>query len=328
MAPHILTGLMSLVAVGCAGWAFAAHGGRWSARLDVLTHFLPAIAIAAALAVLYAAVAEGPLAKLALAAFGGGGALMAGWLIAPEYLARRGRVAPPGAPGEIKLIQFNAWRRNCDLEGTIAWLLAQDADVIVLQEADAIGPLLRLRSAFHATSDGCSVMIFSKAVPVVLDIPTPSDKRIRPPAAGVTLRDARGEFTVIGTHYVWPVFGGLQQSQGRGLARLLAQFPTERLILTGDFNSTPWSFARRHEDVLFGLERRTRGLFTWPARDLPKRGARTPFPLLPIDHVYAGAGWLTVQVKRGPRLGSDHYPVIVTLAPSPESSAGLSQGAL
>ena len=317
MAPPILTGLMLLIAVGCAGWAFAAQGGRWSARMDVLTHFLPAVMIAAAFTVLYAAIAETPLAKLALVGFGGAAALMAGWLIAPEYLARRGPAATAGAPGQIKLIQFNAWRRNRDLDGSIAWLLAQDADVIVLQEADAIGPLLRLRSAYHATTAGCSVMIFSKAAPVLLDIPTPSDKRLRPPAAGVTLRDAHGEFTVVGTHYVWPVFGGLQQSQGRGLARLLAQFPKDRLILTGDFNSTPWSFARRHEDALFGLERRTRGLFTWPAWDLPKRGARTPFPLLPIDHVYAGSDWRTVQVERGPRLGSDHYPVIVTLAPLP-----------
>ena len=38
--------------------------------------------------------------------------------------------------------------------------------------------------------------------------------------------------------------------------------------------------------------------------------------VLPIDHVYAGPGWRTVSVQRGPKLGSDHYPVIVTLAPS------------
>ena len=315
--PPILTGLMLLMAVGCAGWAFAAHCGRWSARLDVLTHFLPIVMILAALTVLYAAFAEALLAQLALIGFGGAGGLMAGWLIAPEYLARRGPAAPAGRAGQIKLVQLNAWRRNQDLDGTIAWLLAQDADVIVLQEADVIGALLRVRSAYHVTAAGCSVVILSKAAPILLDIPTPSDKRLRPPATGITLRDDWGDFTVIGTHYAWPVFGELQQSQGRGLARLLAEFPSERLILTGDFNSTPWSFSRRREDAMFGLERRTRGLFTWPAWDLPKRGAHAPLPLLPIDHVYAGSGWRTVQVERGPRLGSDHYPVIVTLAPSP-----------
>lgn len=308
---------MLLVAVGCAGWAFAAHGGRWSARLDVLTHFLPAVMVAAAMTVLYAAFAQPLLAKLALIGFGSAGVILAGWLIAPEYLARRAPDVAAGAPGQIKLIQLNAWRENQDPEGTVKWLLAQDADVIVLEEVNAVGPLLKLRSAYYATCDGCTVMIFSKTEPVVLDIPTPDDRRLRPPSAGVTLHDARGDFTIIGTHYAWPVHGQLQQSQGRGVARLLAQFPNERLILAGDFNSTPWSFSRRREDAMFGLERRTRGLFTWPAREVPRRGGGTPFPLLPIDHVYAGPGWRTVKVERGPRLGSDHYPVIVTLAPSP-----------
>ncbi|MBN8964392.1 MAG: endonuclease/exonuclease/phosphatase family protein, partial [Rhizobiales bacterium] len=32
----------------------------------------------------------------------------------------------------------------------------------------------------------------------------------------------------------------------------------EPLILAGDFNCTPWSFSRRREDAMFGLERRTR----------------------------------------------------------------------
>ena len=41
-----------------------------------------------------------------------------------------------------------------------------------------------------------------------------------------------------------------------------------------------------------------------------------PFPFLPIDHVYAGRDWRTVRVQRGPRLDSDHYPVIVRLAPA------------
>ena len=64
---------------------------------------------------------------------------------------------------------------------------------------------------------------------------------------------------------------------------------------------------------MFGLERRTKALFSWPAY----LGAKVPFPFLPIDHVYAGKAWRTVSVKRGPRLGSDHYPVFVTLARVP-----------
>ena len=39
-----------------------------------------------------------------------------------------------------------------------------------------------------------------------------------------------------------------------------------------------------------------------------------PLPFLAIDHVYAGAAWRTVSVERGPARGSDHFPVVVTLA--------------
>ena len=71
------------------------------------------------------------------------------------------------------------------------------------------------------------------------------------------------------------------------------------------------------ENVLMGgyLIRRDRALFTWPAQQDSRLRWLGLFPILPIDHVYAGPGWATVKVERGPRLGSDHYPVIVTLAP-------------
>ena len=95
------------------------------------------------------------------------------------------------------------------------------------------------------------------------------------------------------------------------LQELMKGRPREHVILVGDFNSTPWSFARRREETALGLERRTRILPTYPANG--------PFgvALLPIDHVYAGPGWGTVSINRGPRLGSDHYPIVAVLAPRP-----------
>lgn len=309
---------MTLLAIGCAGWAFAAHGGRWSIRLDVLTHFAPLLLAGAALSLAYAFTVQPGLTRNWLFGFSLLGVVLSGALVVPEYLRPMTPLAPADSPGQIKLIQFNAWRNNRSLPATIDWLAAQDADIIVLEEAEYIGTALHKRLPdYHVTCAGCTVSIFSKAVPVASDVPIPAEQMVRPPVAGATFRDARGEFTVFGVHYVWPVHGGFQQAQGRVIARMLAHFPKQRLILTGDLNSTPWSFSRRREDALFGLERRTRALFTWPVRDTPIKGMETLFPLLPIDQIYAGPGWRTVKVERGPRLGSDHYPVIITLAPSP-----------
>jgi endonuclease/exonuclease/phosphatase (EEP) superfamily protein YafD len=93
------------------------------------------------------------------------------------------------------------------------------------------------------------------------------------------------------------------------------------MILAGDFNSTPWSFARREDDRRFGLIRRDRAMWSWPAEFVGPHGFQAPFPFLPIDHIYAGPGWATVSVSRGPRLGSDHYPLIAVLAPVAPSFA-------
>ncbi|WP_312165303.1 endonuclease/exonuclease/phosphatase family protein [Phenylobacterium sp.] len=312
-----LTSLMILLALGCAGWALAAQGGRWSVRLDVLTHFAPLLLALALVPPLYALVFERGQARAALLAISAVGVAASGLMVMPEYLRPTSEPIAEGAPGQIKLIQFNAWERNSRQAETIRWLRAQDPDILVIEEATLIGPALREAfDDYHVSCGRCSVMILSKAEPVARDVPVPpSADHIRPPIAGATFHDARGEFSVFGTHYTWPIYGGWQQAQGRVIAGLLDQFPKDRLILTGDFNSTPWSFSRRREDQMFGLERRTRALFSWPA-DRGPAGTGLPFGLLPIDHVYAGPGWRTVKIERGPLLGSDHYPVIVTLAPS------------
>ena len=314
----LITRLMALAALGCAGWALAAQGGRWSVRLDVLTHFAPMLLALSLVPAIYGLVFERRGARLLLVGASTVAIAACAVLIAPEYLRPTSSPVPDGAPGEIKLIQFNAWERNSRQGETIRWLRAQDPDILIVEEASLIAPALkRAFAGYHVSCGDCSVIILSKAEPISRDVPVPPvADNIRPPIAGATFRDAHGEFSVFGTHYTWPVYGGWQQAQGRVVSGLLARFPKDRLILTGDFNSTPWSFSRRREDAMFGLERRTRGLFSWPA-DRWIAGMGLPIALLPIDHVYAGPGWRTVRAERGPRLGSDHYPVIITLSPSP-----------
>jgi len=97
---------------------------------------------------------------------------------------------------------------------------------------------------------------------------------------------------------------------------MVSEHSKDRLIIVGDFNSTPWSFGRRRDDARLGVLRRTRNLFSWPAERVSHNKLPAPFPVLPIDHIYAGRGWATVSVRRGPRLGSDHYPVVAVLAPA------------
>lgn len=310
----LLTTFAAILGLICAMAAVAAHGGRWSPRLDVLTHFAPFWLCGGLLVAIYA-LTETDGVRRGLLFLALVGVAASGLLIAPEYIRPDPPKAAPGARGELKLIQFNVWGRNRDLAATIDWIVRQDPDVVVLEQSRAAWPLLAKATGYHVARGTDDLVILSKRAPVSSGVTLPPGGWAVPPLARATFEDAHGAFTVVGVHYIWPVFGGYQQAQGRATSMLLRQFPRERLILTGDFNSTPWSFSRRREDMLFGLQRRTRALFTWPAGRFSRSRVAAPFPLLPIDHVYAGGDWATVSVERGPRLGSDHYPVVVVLAP-------------
>jgi endonuclease/exonuclease/phosphatase (EEP) superfamily protein YafD len=302
------------LSLGAAVVSIAAHGGRFSERLDVLTHFAPIYTAAATLALLLALTRSG-LIRVVLAGSGFAGLASALWLMAPETLGAKldPRAAPP-VTGAIKVVQFNAWGRNARADEAVAWILAQNADVIFLQEGGRMRDSLARRGGYQITCGHCASLILTRSDPEGVHAPSRFE-RDKVFLAAATLADHRGTFTVVGVHRHWPVRFAQAARQASQLEQLLSRYDRKRVILAGDFNSTPWSFARRREDISLGLIRRTRGLPTWPAERVSHNRLPAPFPYLPIDHVYAGSDWATVSVERGPRLGSDHYPVVVTLAP-------------
>lgn len=298
------------------GLAIACLGGAWSDRLDAFTHAAP----------LWLTMGVGAVVLGGLFARGGERWVMVGLgaatlaasavLMGPElWAAWRFKPATPVA-SDLKVVQFNVWHENRTPEKSLDWILAQDADVVVVEEgAGGSVPLVKaLRAAYpFASCDkgaNCETWIFSRKKMIArggvpLDQPYLS-------AAWATLADPKGPFTVVGVHYTWPVPAGPQQAQGRKLARVIAGFDAKSTILTGDFNSTPWSFTLKRQDKVLGLRRWTRALASWPAGKF-SRVMAAPAPFLPIDHVYAGDEWRAVKVERGPALGSDHRPVVVTL---------------
>lgn len=302
----------------CASAAVAAHGGRWNVRLDVLTHFAP-IWLAGGVVVLIASFIAPPGHNRTLNLMAGGVAVLAALaLVVPEYLRPTSPRAPADAPRQLKLIQFNNRGPFTEAGRAADWIVAEKADVVVLEEA-SIRLVSDLRDrGFHAACGGCSVVILSRARPIATDVPRVDMAGPRAPTARASFSEADGGYSVVGVHMVWPTYGDMQQRQGERLARVLAELPQDRLIVAGDFNSTPWSFTRQAEDRAFGLERRTKALFSWPTGEDTPRWRRSPLPVLPIDQVYAGRDWKTVSVRRGPRLGSDHFPVVVTLALDPQ----------
>jgi endonuclease/exonuclease/phosphatase (EEP) superfamily protein YafD len=314
VAIRLLLWLATLaLALASAAGAIAAQLGRGNLDFDALAHFAPLFLAGAAAALILSFLHRGWARWLAiLPALAGIAA--AGALIAPEFLRSTGPKAPAGAPGQVKLVQFNVWIANRDPQATLAWLNREDPDIAVIEEASlAFRSALRADGRWRVACGRCKVIILSKAAPADADPVWHRERSRRAPIAYAEFRDAQGPFEVIGVHHAWP-FDADQPRQEARLAQAIGEADRRRVIVAGDFNSAPWSFARRRWDAAFAIPRRDRAVASWPARSYGwLRWFGTPF--LPIDHVYAGPGWGTVSVRRGPRLGSDHYPLVVTLAP-------------
>lgn len=305
----VLRGVVLPIGAASAAAALAAHLGRFSERLDVLTHFTPAYLLGGLITVIAAMFAHRRLAPALLGATAIAASLA---LMTPELLASL-RMPPAATPpaNAIKVIQFNAARDSQRLEARLAWLQQEDPDILVVEDSRPVFQTeVAQRLGRHmACGMTCEVAIFTRTPPQRIESPRRGRLGLGPAVAIVHMTGADGPYTVVGAHYVWPTDIKTHRENGARMLQLLKPLDLDRAILAGDFNSTPWSFARRRQDAAFGLERRTRALPTWPAN------GPAGLAFLPIDHVYAGAAWRTVSITRGPRLGSDHYPVIAILAP-------------
>jgi endonuclease/exonuclease/phosphatase (EEP) superfamily protein YafD len=308
-----------LLAVGCLLVSVLGVGGAFVYPLDVLNHFEP---VTLALSVLAAAIqiVLGKTREKATLACAIVAIVICAAMMTPELAAKAAerRIAPRGQT--IKVVELNLWSLNVDIPKTVRWLAAQRADVLVLEEVvDGtvnVPKMLRAVYPYRNACDPqvpCTTLILSRAKPTTSGAWPAPDAAGLHSAAWATFDSGPSAFTVIGDHAPWPRGKDHQQVQSALLASRIDAFDRRSLIVAGDFNSTPWSFSLRRQDALFGLQRRTRALFTFPVQTYGRWRLHAPFAFLAIDQIYAGSDWKTVSVERGPRLGSDHLPTIAVL---------------
>lgn len=316
-------GVLRLGLIGLAGLlalaALLAQGGRMSSALDVLTSFAAVYLAGGAAVLIGGAVNRRWRERGVLMLLGGVAVIAAAALMTPEFLAARAPVTGPAGLGErLKIVQLNLKSDEAWNSRVVDWLIEEDPDVVVLQD---LGPnlkaMIKRRVAGHhlTCAKDCNVALLSKTAPLRYQGFQGGSYGLTPRTLLAEFGSSHGPFEVAGIHFARPHLKGpnsprtsvyIQAEQSRQLRGILSSADHDSLVLAGDFNSTPWSFARQGEDRALRLERRTRFLFSWPAN-------RTGIALLPIDHIYAGSGWRTVGVARGPFLGSDHYPVVAVL---------------
>ncbi|MDI1296703.1 MAG: endonuclease/exonuclease/phosphatase family protein [bacterium] len=195
------------------------------------------------------------------------------------------------------------------------------ADIVLVQEA---GPLMarergRLLKAFPyqsaCTNQRCELAILSR-----FPMTTPR-YRFRDAAGrqfGVGLLTARitfpgGRAVRVATLHLprltkWPDGG---QYLRQRLAATVGLVADPGLIIGGDFNQVPWSFALQQlDEQMWPMTRVTRATPSDPA----SIGGKQTVALLPIDHIYAGPLWRARKAWVLPYAGSDHRPVMAELS--------------
>jgi endonuclease/exonuclease/phosphatase (EEP) superfamily protein YafD len=100
----------------------------------------------------------------------------------------------------------------------------------------------------------------------------------------------------------------LQREFYEGLARKRADLGAH-VIVFGDFNATPWSYALQRLRGRTGLNDQRRGFdlgTSWPAKLVPWR--------IPIDQVLVSPRIVVTARHVGDAVGSDHFPVTTEVA--------------
>lgn len=257
------------------------------------------------------------------------GLVASGWTYVPEWVSSLSpRPAVSGAP-VLKLMTHNIFGLNYDMQRVANVIFAEDPDIVALQEyfpeQQRLDKLLKPKYPYSVRCQGgkrANLGLYSK-LPFdremgAADCPADAfgEQRTAHIIAGFTLSDGT-HFSVMTTHMDWP-FPTERQRQELAAAAAQANAVPGPLLVVGDFNSTPWSYAMKDFEAATGMRRETRNLVTYPLMiTVPRRISRTELlaltPFLPLDQVFE-RGISVTELHRGAPTGSDHLPVVFSFA--------------
>jgi endonuclease/exonuclease/phosphatase (EEP) superfamily protein YafD len=327
LAMSLLRACAGAFVLGTGTIAILAALGFASPQLDVLNSLQALIFPAAVIALVVVALLfrEGPFSAF-LVAFATTGFIASAGTYLPEVIG--GWTAPRPPPSverpALRAMTHNLFGLNYDMKRVAANIFAEDPDIVALQEyfpeqREALHALLVPRYPHFAYCVGgkraniaiYSKLAFSEANAGACAERATGEQRTARIVARFTLADG-STFSVMTTHLDSPFNAPRQQAQMADLAAAIAAVPGP-LIVVGDFNSTPWSYALRRFVGATGLVRQTRNLVTWPLSFGGDDGLIRMLPFLPLDHVLT-RGIDVHQLRTTADDGSDHLPVLFTFS--------------
>ena len=239
------------------------------------------------------------------------------WYVAPYLLPLLpGQTSVLADSARPQVVVVNLSYRNSDHQRLLDYVNEQRPELLVLSEYTKVwdAALAGALSGYpyslrRPRLDQFGMAVFSRQPFIeaaALDLGSGQAENIR-----VRARLGGREISLFAVHLYPPTSPERAARRLRQLERLAGEVraaPAPRLV-TGDLNLTPFSPHFRQLLDRSGLldARQAQGLHvTWPS---------LPLPLwIPIDHALADPGSGVSDVRIGPAIGSDHYPLEIVLA--------------
>jgi len=228
---------------------------------------------------------------------------------------------PPASDETIKVALYNKLYFAQNQKHLMNWITEENPDIVIIQEADP---------------DALNTLKQNADYPYILEriLPNPfgfillSKYPISNPTIGETERHVINNIyghahiainektvtSVYAVHPVPPVSYEHTTQRNRDLdiiSELIQNDPNKNIIVAGDFNITPYSPQFKK------LLKKTNLLNQYTSM-LPVPSWPSPFFdyifQIPIDHILHKGDLHLIEKRRGPSMGSDHYPLIATFA--------------
>lgn len=234
-------------------------------------------------------------------------------VVIPQCWLGRAASVPSAKP--LKLMLLNVHAENQRYELVRRCIREQSPDLMVLEEMTEpwFQALAEERTNYPYSicdlrDDDFGIALFSRIPLQSSNIVFLGDAEL--PSAKVTFEWQGKPVTLLGIHPLPP--GGAANSRARNVQLNAAAAELSRCngpaLLLGDLNTTPWSYS--FQDLLRQGRLKDSSLGhgvqpTWPTF--------LPLMYIPLDHCLISSDWQIITHRLGPRVGSDHLPLVVEL---------------
>ena len=223
----------------------------------------------------------------------------------------------------LHVASINVYYRNTEHEKVVRFLSEEKPDVVVLVEItptwrralNSLDSIYRYRyfSASPIQRVGPRVergVLMMSRWPIERADPIDFGEWAEP-GISATLNVRGQPLHVIGVHPCWPMGPGIAAERNREFKQIagVARSIKGPLVVLGDFNVTP--FSPHFKSLLSQSGLRSAAESHW----VPTWPTFLPIAGIQIDHALISPDVTALHFARGPRIGSDHWPIVVELLP-------------